>query len=264
MKKLSYVLILGSMFIYTTSYASLVPLGSGRFMDGNISINYPCSQGGEPLVIYSSSLNDRTPISSKATINPLYIKNGYSASPLEVSDVAQSDYVSPNYLMIQTPSPTTHFHSVSFSLNRTDHQDFYVSTVNLAAIYSRPEQQFVSSYQVIVDKGSSLEKIYQNINPYEMRSMDQDLGVLIFHNVKTLDIAQYAWNQLGKWSSYKSSFTYPVSYYFKPQKSDIPDLYNGFGFWVCGVDSEVMAGNVHREKGAEIYRDQITPASVQK
>jgi hypothetical protein len=83
MKKILLLIVL--LIPYTASYANLTHIEGSLFRDGNISINYPCSFGGKPLVIYSSTINNTQKISSKTAIYPIYIDPDYSASPLTVS-----------------------------------------------------------------------------------------------------------------------------------------------------------------------------------
>jgi hypothetical protein len=89
-------------------------------------IYYPCNMGGEPLVIYS--VVDGKPITSKSTFYPVYLKEGYLASPLTIPDFETTEEVSNNDLIIQTINPPAAFLSVD--LSRKDGIPFYVDTAN--------------------------------------------------------------------------------------------------------------------------------------
>jgi hypothetical protein len=245
------ILLAATLAPFCSFAAMLTHMTGGQFVENGVSISYPCSAGGEPLVIYGTPIQNKTPISSKTTLYPLYIKEGYQADPLVVAEAAQSNAKSPLYLITQSTNPGTAYHYVQFNLQRVDNSLFYVNTVNFATINTNDKDKFVSVASVTGDNDVML---YQSQFPVQNHSYDQDWGVMIFSSLKTISGKQYSWNQNTPWINAKSV----VKYNFTTVASDsIPNFYAGFGFWICGSNQPVKSNMPLPKVVDKIYIDQI-------
>ena len=214
-----------------TAFASYLHASNGKFFDGNVSIDYPCLHGGEPLVIYSAPVNNMTPISSKVPIYPIYVKNGYSAETLTIDQISQSDQTSKQQLLVGNYNPATG--AIHFGLSRVDQQKFYINTINFASINATDTSHFVSSFNIMVN-----DKLFgETIIPIKMYGFAEDVGFDIQNRVKSVEGTQYSWNQRGDWHDYTHDQKYQIPYNFAPKQVDNSDQYAGYGFWICGEDT---------------------------
>ncbi len=222
-----------SLFSASNAFASLIHVQGGTFLDGDISIHYPCGSGGEPLVIYSMPINNTAPISSLVPIYPSYVKNGYNADILTVDAGAQSTLTSRSDLIVADFNPG--MSAVHFGLSRADQTPFYVNTINFAAIDATPTSHFVSSFNVKVNGATYVE----TVTPLRMPFFIEDQNFLILSAVQSIEGAQYSWDQSKPWQTYTNPTRYPIPYRFTPQAApgSSTATYNGFGFWVCGQDN---------------------------
>lgn len=237
------LLIIIALWFSSTAFAGLIHYKNNLFFlsgpSSNISIQYPCTGGGEPLVIYSVPIDNTSPISSQGTIYPLYVKDNYSASNLIIGSPVQTATTSTSTLIVQVPNPANYFDNISFSLESSSAgNSFFVNSINLASIHDTMQDQYVVSFQVQADDAL----VNESILPIQMPPFVEDIGVLVENSVKKVNVNYFAWNQLGKWQSndpYKIP-TYPIAFNFEPQPSDIPNFYDGYGFWICGSDAPPM------------------------
>lgn len=244
----------------TIAPTDLIAIGQNKFIDKNLTIEYPCSSGGEPLVIYSVPVYNLLPVSSKKPIAPRYVKPGYHASKLVVGQNTQSDKSSLSELIIKTANPSYSNNYVGFSLTRDKDQEFYVDTVNFGSVKVEQDDQFVSSARVTDDQGQVL---FQSITPSRMQTFDQDWGIMLFQSVKQINAFQYAWNQKANWRDENGEVQHMVRYKFTPQKQEDTSGYNGFGFWICGSDSESASNGTglnaskQKQKAGSTYTDKV-------
>lgn len=218
----------------------LKPVGKNNFMDneGRV-IYYPCTMGGEPLVIYSSVNNQ--PISSKATIHPAYMKKGYQASPLLIPSFETSEDVSNQNLIIQTINPPADY--LSLVLTRTDNHPFYVDTANFPVVdvISGEEgtlQKYVSSFNVTINQAADTNR--RTDLPIYNYNFVQDLGLFVYSEVTQIQARIATWNQNSDWTNGHLGSNYSnIAYRFAPLAvNDEVETYNGFGFWICGSDQK--------------------------
>lgn len=228
-KKISVLMLIVS----GSSYAELKHVNGSYFDDNGEKIFYPCTGGGEPLVIYGSTLSSNYLIVSKNKIEPIYIKEGFDFLPLEVANYAQSSENSDQFLIINSQNPATESQYVKIGIQKKDGSNFYVNTVNLASVVTNSDEQFVTNYKITINNNS----ISSRIIPIKLYSFQQDIGVNIFKNAKKIEAMQYTWNQKTPWTD----FSHPtvssiVKYNFKAQVTSEPHFMNGFGYWICGEE----------------------------
>lgn len=216
---------------------TLTHLSGSQFTDGLVTIQYPCTAGGEPLVIYSTVTRNTTPLSSSSPILPVYVKQGYRADPLMVSRLSQNSETATDRLIIQSMNPANHDQLVSFGLRRP--QAFFVNSINFAAIDAADDARIVSSFKISMDND-----YYQTIVPSKMYNFVQDMGFFVFRNVHEIKGEQYTWSQQGLWRDQNGMQpNHLIKYFFQPIKPPGSNTFNGFGFWICGKDN-TSAGSV--------------------
>ena len=243
---------------YTAPNPQLVKANKGYFRNSvGVAINYPCSFGGEPLVIYSTPVANTNLISSQSTIYPLYVKNSYEATTLTIPHFQKNELKSTKDLIVETINPA--FGKISFGLKRTDGQRFYVDTANFPVVEVTSEKEgtkdkYVSNYSVNINDTS--KSFAENEDPAYNYSFDEDTGLYVFHSVKQITANVASWNQNSKWSNASLGRNVSnIGYKFTPQASDDPNIYNGFGFWICGSDHKGVVFKPKNNKN--IYRDQL-------
>ena len=224
-------------------------LHGDTFLDGNVSVQYPCSYGGEPLVIYSMPVHNMTPISSLVPIYPIYVKNGYNAENLTIDSASQNPAISQDDLIVVNYNPGVN--AVHFGLSRTDQAPFYVNTLNFAAIDATATSHFVSSFQININGVNAITTVTPNTMPNSI----EDAGMLIEKAVTSVQGAQYSWDQRRPWESYNNLTEYPIPYDFTPEAMGSAGQYAGFGFWICGQDNS-SAPTVAGVKLGQIYQDR--------
>ncbi len=222
-----------SLIISGTSYAELKHINGSYFDDNGEKIFYPCTGGGEPLVIYGSTLSSNYLIVSRNKIEPIYIKNGFDFLPLEVTNFAQSTENSDQFLIINSQNPATESQYVKIGIQKKDGSNFYVNTVNLASVASNEDDQFVTNYRISINN----KMVSSRIIPIKLYSFQQDIGVNIFNNAKKIEAQQFTWNQKTPWTDYSHpGVSSLVKYNFKAQITSEPHYMNGFGYWICGEE----------------------------
>ncbi len=219
-------------------------------------IDYPCSHGGEPLVIYSSV--DGRDISSKATLLPVYIKDGYQASPISIPDYEMSESVSLKNLIIQTINPA--FGYVTFDLSRTDGADFYVDTANFPIVDTDAgkegdQQKYVSIFNVMINNS---DDVYARIAfPTYNYNFDESAGLYVYSYVNEIKANIASWNQNSKWTNGvlgRNLSNIPYRYSFEKVEDGGRTYYDGFGFWICGSDKKQDNRTIGKQK---YYVDKI-------
>ncbi len=225
-------------------------LGNNYFKDqqGRV-IYYPCTMGGEPLVIYSSV--DNQPISSKANITPAYLKEGYQASPIYIADFETSDVHSRINLVVQTTNPA--FSYMSIDLNRQDGATFYVDTANFPVVESFLSegslQKFVSQFNVSINNSQDIYK--GNGFPVYNYNFAQSQGLYVYTDVSQITANVASWNQNSKWTNGKLGRNLSnINYRFAPLKVVDAGItsYDGFGFWICGSDKKTQDHTIGKQK----------------
>jgi len=227
-----------------------------------IAVNYPCQFGGEPLVIYSTKIGNTQSISSKAIIYPLYIKNGYEASALQIPDYEQTSRLSNKYLITQTQNPADA--SISFSLKRMDNKSFFIDTslfpiVNSTIAHDGKTQKYVSTIEILINNSNI--PVAFTLYPFPNYSFDEAAGIFVYHRARQISNAISSWDQHEKWSNGTMGKHISQIYYrFSPEQSpDDPSFYNGFGFWVCGSD-KTPKNSKHMQHTKNIYRQGLISA----
>lgn len=233
---------------------------AGRLVNLNQQeVSYPCTAGGELLVVYGTPVNNQQYISSHTTIYPLYVKPGFEATPLYIPDNQRSAAISRSLLNVSTLNPPVS--TISFNLRQRNQDAFYVNSVNSPMAKTNPAitgtlQKRVSMMQAFIngERTSSKHSSYPEYNYNYL----QDSGLIIFEMVKNISGAIATWNQNGLWTNGKlGRHRYPIQYNFTPQASDDPNFYNGMGFWVCGsVDAPQQ--NLHVSQRSISYNDKLT------
>jgi hypothetical protein len=223
--------------------------------DGRV-IDYPCSMGGEPLVIYSSV--DGRDISSKATLLPVYIKDGFQASPINIPNDEISEALSPANLIIQTINPAAGY--VSFDLSRKDGANFYVDTANFPIVDTDSGkegdlQKYVSVFNVTIN---NTDDMYARIDiPTYNYNFEESSGLYVYSYVNEIKASIASWNQNSKWTNGVLGRNLSnIPYRFSPMKVEDggETYYDGFGFWICGSDKE-QAHHIIGDK--KYYVDKI-------
>jgi hypothetical protein len=235
-----------------TAFAAYVHLQGTEFLDGNTSIDYPCNSGGEPLVIYSAPINNSAPISSLVPIYPIYVKGGYSADNLTIDSANQTPDTSNKDLIVVDYNPG--IHAVHFGLRRSDGTNFYVNTINFAAIDATATSHFVSSFNVTVNGKTFVE----TVTPQRMPNFVQDVNFWVMEPIKSITGSQYSWDQNRPWQSYDNMTRYPIPYRFTPQVAGSNGEYAGYGFWICGQDNpNVQPPTNSASKMGQMNQDSI-------
>ncbi|RYV03109.1 hypothetical protein SOPP22_05985 [Shewanella sp. OPT22] len=238
-KAFIYFSILGCVSFSTlasTQTNQLVALGNNQFTDSQGFVDtFTCPAGGEPLVIYSTAANNKTPIVSRDIMVPAYVAPNFKATALTIPQIQQTDIQSNKYLTVKTRTPSRMF--IQFGLNRFDQQKFYVNSVQFPVPYLKDEQQankkkFVSQEFVELDnKAGAQEKSL----PSRDHSFEQDARLDVMANVKLLTGYFTSWSQAGQWGGASNQQFTSIPYIFSSLPSeDDPNFFNGFGVWVCG------------------------------
>jgi len=224
---------------YSTPTPILKKIGKDYFVDreGRV-IYYPCSMGGEPLVIYSS-LDDQ-PISSKSTWYPVYLESGYQATPLSIPSFETSERTSRKNLIIETINPADAY--LSFQLTRQDFPVFYVDTANFAIVdtVSGEEgtlQKYVSTFSVNIDH---LSTEFKHVDvPIYNYHFEEDAGLYVYSYVTQIQSNIASWNQNTNWTDGSLGRNLAkIPYRFSPLKIKKGSGYDGFGFWICGSNKK--------------------------
>jgi hypothetical protein len=227
---------------YVTPTPQLQNIGKNYFKDneGRV-IHYPCSMGGEPLVIYSSI--DGKPISSKSILFPVYLKSGYQATPLSIPSYEENDAISHKNLIIQAINPSAGY--VSFNLTRHDRAPFYVDTANFPIVDTTPGlegifQKYVSIFNVNINNTSD-EFAHIDFPTYNYH-FEESAGLYIYSYVTHIKANIASWNQNSKWTDGKLGRNLSnIPYRFSPIQEVAGHgiaTYDGFGFWICGSDQQ--------------------------
>jgi hypothetical protein len=245
-------------FIAATAFASYPTINDQEntlIYDDAARVNYPCNYGGKLLVIYSAPLTNTQPISSQTTLYPIYVKNGYQASPLSIEPSEQTDKTSFKDLVIKTTNPA--YGVVSYRLSRTDGQPFYIDTVNFPSLDIPHENvgkkvKYVSSMRLYAN--DEQQPFVTTFTPLVEDWFIQDTALLAYHDLKKLMVNEASWNQRGEWTDGElGRHTYPIKYRFSPEENDV-GTYNGYGFWVCGgkkADASMKAVDANNHSGKE-------------
>lgn len=246
---------------YVASVSTLEKLNNRYdFKDENGRIIfYPCSMGGEPLVIYSS-LNGQA-ISSKTLWMPVYLKNGYEATPIIIPDYEKSDTLSTTNLIIQTINPADAY--VSINLTRKDGAEFYVDTANFPIVdtvsgQEGTQQKFVSIFNVSINNS---DLIYKYVDfPIYNYNFEQSIGLYVYTSVNQITANIASWNQNSKWTNgVLGRNLSEIPYRFSPIKIDGEEtFYDGFGFWICGSDQLQTQNKIEKQK---IYIDKLSKSN---
>jgi len=261
-KHLSFYLtvILGLSTVYS-AYADtpmLEKIGQNYFKDpeGRV-IYYPCSMGGEPLVIYAHFIG-ADPISSKSELKPIYIEKGYQASPLVIPSYEQIDKTDNQNLIIQTINPA--FGYVSIDLTRKDGKQFYVDTANFPIVDSQylldgTLERYVSIFNVTINNSES--EYAHTDTPIYNYSFDESAGLYVYRYVTEIKANIASWNQRSHWTDGRLGRHYSnIPYRFSPIKikNGPIDSYDGFGFWICGSD---VQQDDNKMKDQKSYKDTV-------
>ncbi len=266
MTKKVITMILGMTFIFSANAAQtpyIVPTSMLEKTNQNYfkdregrMISYPCSMGGEPLVIYSSI--DHKPISSTSTLNPIYVKSGYQATPIMIPEFEMSEVVSKHDLVIQTINPASFY--VSFDVSREDGADFYVDTANFPIVATKDgkegtQEKYVSIFNVSINNS---DQIYAHVDfPVYNYSFEESSGLYVYSEVNQITARIASWSQNSNWTDGRLGRNLSnISYRFSPLK--VKDggetYYNGFGFWICGSDKKQDGNKIGKQKS---YVDKI-------
>nr|BFD30790.1 hypothetical protein GTC16762_04080 [Pigmentibacter ruber] len=212
-------------------YASIKHINGSFFDDNGVKIFYPCTGGGEPLIIYGSASSTIDLISSKNKIKPIYIKEGFKSENLEVSFSAQSDETSSQFLVIKSENPATSGQYVRFNLAKINGDKFYVNTTNIASVAAENDSKIVTNYNINVDNSLTISRIL----PIKMYSFQQDIGVNVFRNLSNLEVQQFVWDQTLPWTDYShANLSSIIKLNFKAKATSEISTFNGYGYWVCG------------------------------
>ncbi|MBE8168216.1 MAG: hypothetical protein HAW66_07600 [Shewanella sp.] len=241
--RLSYVFYSLALLFSSYSHSSintLYHLGESLFSDVNGNTEqFICPAGGEPLVIYSTPADNNKPISSKSKIFPIYIKKGFSASPIQIQILQQSDKMSNRYLYIKSRVPSDSF--LDFDLTKKDSSGFWVDSVQYPVIdidTTKPQemQKYMTLQFVKLDDGPvGPEKQIPNRN----YSFIADYGLYVYRNIHKLTGSFTGWNQATLWDTAWEPLYEDIPFIFTSMRSkDDPSFYNGYGLWVCGAETE--------------------------
>lgn len=249
---------------YSAPASLLEKMDQNHFKDQNGRvIFYPCSMGGEPLVIYSS-INGK-PISSKSVLTPIYLKSGYQATPITIPDHEISEAVSNKNLILQMINPALGFFSIG--LSRQDGQNFYVDTANFPVIDMIPGtegtlQKYVSLFNVTIDD-STQEFAHINFPSYNY-SFFESSGLYVYHYVKQITANMASWNQNTKWTDGRLGRNLSdIPFRFSPlMVIDAGKIsYDGYGFWICGSDTKQDDNKIGDQKSYIDKGHTLVPVS---
>lgn len=234
----------------------------GQLVDLNQqAVNYPCTAGGDLLVVYGTEANNQKYISTHSTLYPLYVQPGFEATPLQIPENQRTLLMSTQMLNLQTINPPRSI--ITFAVQRENKQPFFVTSVNFPMAKTKPKlsgtwQKIVSMMQVFVndETSSSIHSTYPEYN-YEFL---QDSGLLVYKPVTHITGAIASWNQNTQWTDGRiGRHPSPIQYYFSPKPNDIPNEYNGTGFWICGSkDIPTHAEDKLSAKKSIVYVDKFT------
>ncbi|RJY19339.1 hypothetical protein D5R81_01130 [Parashewanella spongiae] len=232
--------------ISTPQINTLQDIGEGLFSDNNgHTEQFICPAGGEPLVIYSTPAYNNEPISSKSTIVPIYVKPGFTASPIKISISQQSEKKSLKYLYIKSRVPADSF--LDFDLTKEDDSSFWLNSVQFPVIHidsrlAKKKQKYVSLAFVQLDN----EEIGPEKEiPVRNYPFDADFRINIFRNVHKISGSFTGWDQSASWDTAWKPLYEDIPFTFTSIKStDDPSYYNGYGLWVCGNDAEQLVNTI--------------------
>lgn len=233
MLKITWKLGLSLILINDISYAILTHVQGSYFEGNGETVYYPCTGGGEPLVIFGNLYGSNHIINSKMKQDPIYLKNTFVRLPLEVANFAQAVDFSDKYLIIQSQNPATDAQYIKITLQKKDGTPFYINTVNFASISLETGERFVTNYKINL----SNSVVITQPTPIRMYSFQQDIGANVFKNTNKMEAFQYSWNQNTAWSDTRNIYNSKIKYSFKAQPTSTPSIFNGYGFWICGSEN---------------------------
>ncbi|WGL61219.1 hypothetical protein QEJ31_06395 [Pigmentibacter sp. JX0631] len=220
-----------SLILSGNIYANIKHINGSYFDDNGVKIFYPCTGGGEPLIIYGNAASSNNLVSSKNKVEPIYIKEGFKSQNLEVSNAAQSEENSDQYLIIKSENPATSGQYVKFNLEKVNGEKFYINTVNLASVSAANENKIVTNYSVKIDNSIVVSRIL----PIKMYSFQQDIGVNIYKNLNNIEVQQFVWDQTIPWTDYSHpNLSSLIKLNFRAKATTENFNFNGYGYWICG------------------------------
>jgi hypothetical protein len=214
----------------------LTHLQGSEFLVNNTSIivEYRCTYGGEPLAVWGAKIDEE--IDSKKTLEPIYVKEGFVASNLDVESYIRGEDVEVGNLHFVVKNPANG--GLSFSLSRN--VTFFVDTVLFSTKRSDFSDKIVSNFEIITDKG----KIFGAV-PHKEYNFAASTGLFVYENTKEVTSFNYSWDQLTEWSNYFVEGIQDIYVNVTPRKYE-EDRYEGNGFWVCGGEEEQNVTGLER------------------
>ncbi|MGB0893069.1 MAG: hypothetical protein ACPGUD_01570 [Parashewanella sp.] len=238
MKQSSLLFFIVISIIYSQAYAGSLQQKSRQSADAVVKLDsFRCPAGGEPLVVYSTRFNNLQPISSKDTIQAIYVNANFSATPLHIEKPQQSSKKSKDHLIIKTRAPADTF--VDFSVERKDGEAFTLNSVQFPVIQSTEDDdkqhQYVTLAYIRIDDDRVGPEREIPVRSYRF---DEDYRLNVLKNIYKLTGSFTGWDQLTPWGTEwgKNKFD-PMPFVFSSiQSDDDPTVYNGYGAWVCGSE----------------------------
>ncbi|WP_133405454.1 hypothetical protein [Parashewanella tropica] len=239
-----FFFILSSLAVNQMSYAQSNPVDA-----------FACPVGGEPLAIYSN-FNGKA-VATTDEVKPSFVMSGFTASNLTIQKPQQSPDSSTKDLVIKVRNPANTF--IEFQLQRQDGAKFWVTSIQFPAVRvdTLPEakkHKYMTLGYAVLDDGSVYPSYEAPVRNY---NFDADYRLNIFQNTQQITGKFNGWSQTSSWdAALNPKFTdIPFRFDIEPAK-DVPDLYNGFGAWVCG-EAQPQPPMMALKKATEVKTDSI-------
>lgn len=209
-------------------------------------IEYRCTFGGEPLAIWAAKIDEE--IDSKKDLEPLYVKEGFTASSIEVENHIKGDNVEVGKLHFKVRNPANG--GLSFSLSRNE--TFFVDTVLFSTKLSEFSDRVVTNFQIFTDN-----EVIGGAVPLAEYDFAASTGFFVYRNTKKITSYNFSWDQLTEWSNYFITGEQDIYVKVTPRKYE-EDHYEGNGFWVCGGEEEPEKMNnevINKLKNKHFYQE---------
>ena len=219
-------------------------------------VQYKCSYGGEPLAIWSTKIDEV--IDSSLDLKPTYVKEGYTASKLVIEPIGKSNRKERDGIHLYDENLPKG--SIYYELARD--KEFYVNTANFPVFLSEFSKKTVANFHIHTDNTK-----FSGNNPSQQYSFVISNGFFIYEKTKLLFGRSFTWDQSIDWSNILNSNKQDIYMRTTPRFVN-ENLYEGFGFWVCGSDEKPTEdinieelkskkGFVHLDKKSQISKKDI-------
>lgn len=211
-------------------------------------IEYRCTYGGQPISIWGAKINEE--IDSIVKISPLYVKNGFTASNLEVDEKIKSPRKDVGKLHFKVMNPANA--GLYFELSRNE--SFYVDTVLFSTKKSEFSQKIVNNYEIYTDNSQ-----FGGPVPHKEYDFTASTGLFVYEYTNKILSYNFVWDQNTTWSNYFSKNEQDIYVNVSPRLVE-NDFYEGYGFWVCGGEKDSNIDGKIKEQ----FKDKMTYFEIEE